>query len=154
MVIFSILSLLLSNAVTLRRDKSILFSRVAIIILLYSSFIALNSLYITYLDKGIGLYGGLFHATPSTQIFHIFIFILSAIILQLTGFYPRKVWTKEYSSMHRLLLCNLVYYKTKIINKMGEQFKIIEYPLILLFIITGAVFLVSTSDLVSIFLSI
>lgn len=37
---------------------------------------------------------------------------------------------------------------------MGEQFKIIEYPLILLFIITGAVFLISSSDLVSIFLSI
>jgi len=37
---------------------------------------------------------------------------------------------------------------------MGEQFKIIEYPLIILFIITGSVFLVSTSDLVSIFLSI
>lgn len=37
---------------------------------------------------------------------------------------------------------------------MGQQFKIIEYPLILLFIITGAIFLVSTSDLVSIFLSI
>lgn len=37
---------------------------------------------------------------------------------------------------------------------MGEQFKIIEYPLILLFIITGAIFLVSTSDLVSIFISI
>ena len=37
---------------------------------------------------------------------------------------------------------------------MGEQFKIIEYPLILLFIVIGAVFLVSTSDLVSIFLSI
>jgi NADH:ubiquinone oxidoreductase subunit 2 (subunit N) len=39
-------------------------------------------------------------------------------------------------------------------DKMGEQFKIIEYPLILLFIVTGAMFLVSTSDLVSIFLSI
>src|ERR1039457_6452164 len=37
---------------------------------------------------------------------------------------------------------------------MGEQFKIIEYPLILLFIVSGAIFLVSTSDLVSIFLSI
>jgi NADH:ubiquinone oxidoreductase subunit 2 (subunit N) len=37
---------------------------------------------------------------------------------------------------------------------MGEQFKIIEYPLILLFIITGAVFLMSTNDLVSIFLAI
>ena len=37
---------------------------------------------------------------------------------------------------------------------MGEQFKIIEYPLIILFIITGAIFLMSTNDLVSIFLSI
>ena len=37
---------------------------------------------------------------------------------------------------------------------MGEQFKIIEYPLILLFIITGACLLMSTNDLVSIFLSI
>lgn len=31
---------------------------------------------------------------------------------------------------------------------------IIEYPLILLFVISGAVFLISTNDLVSIFLSI
>jgi NADH-ubiquinone oxidoreductase chain 2 len=154
MVIFSILFLLLSNAVTLRRDKSILFSRVAIVVLLYSSILALASLYITYLDKGIGLYGGLFHASSTTQIFHIFIFLISAAILQLTGFYPRKVWTNEYSSINKLFLYNFLYYRTKIVNKMGEQFKIIEYPLILLFIITGAIFLVSTSDLVSIFLSI
>jgi len=85
------LFLLLSNAVTLRRDKSILFSRVAIIVLLYSSLIGLVTLYFTYLDRGIGLYGGLFHATSTTQIFHIFIFLISAVILQLTGFYPRKV---------------------------------------------------------------
>jgi NADH-ubiquinone oxidoreductase chain 2 len=37
---------------------------------------------------------------------------------------------------------------------MGEHLKIIEYPLILLFIISGATFLISTSDLISIFLSI
>src|SRR6201987_195624 len=37
---------------------------------------------------------------------------------------------------------------------MGEHLKIIEYPLILLFIISGAIFLISTNDLVSIFLSI
>jgi NADH:ubiquinone oxidoreductase subunit 2 (subunit N) len=37
---------------------------------------------------------------------------------------------------------------------MGEQYRIIEYPLIILFIISGAIFLVCTSDLVSIFLSI
>jgi NADH-ubiquinone oxidoreductase chain 2 len=91
MLIFSILFLLLSNAVTLRRDKSILFSRVAIIVLLYSSLIAITSLYFSYLDRGIGLYGGLFHATSITQVFHIFIFLISASILQLTGFYPRRV---------------------------------------------------------------
>ena len=154
MIIFSILFLLLSNAVTLRRDKSILFSRVAIIVLLYSSLIALATLYFAYLDRGIGLYGGLFHATSTTHVFHIFIFLISAVILQLTGFYPRKVWVTNYSSISKLFLYNFMYYRTKIVDKMGEQFKIIEYPLILLFIITGAVFLVSTSDLVSIFLSI
>jgi len=154
MIIFSILFLLLSNAVTLRRDKSILYSRVAIIVLLYSAILAITTLYITNLNRGIGLYGGLFHATSTTQVFHIFIFIISALILQLTAFYPRKVWIAEYSTISKLFLYNFLYYRTKIVNKMGEQFKIIEYPLILLFIVTGAIFLVSTSDLVSIFLSI
>ena len=37
---------------------------------------------------------------------------------------------------------------------MGQQFRIIEYPLIILFIILGGTFLVSASDIVSIFLSI
>jgi len=61
---------------------------------------------------------------------------------------------KKYSSLNKLLFYDFIFYRNKIINKMGEQFKIIEYPLIILFIITGSVFLISTSDLVSIFLSI
>ena len=154
MLIFSILFLLLSNAVTLRRDKSILFSRVAILVLLYSAFIAINSLHFNGLDIGIGLYGGLFHATSTTHVFQVFIFLISAAILLVTAFYPRRVWITEYSSIRKLFSYNFLYYRTKIVNKMGEQFQIIEYPLILLFIISGSVFLVSTSDLVSIFLSI
>jgi NADH-ubiquinone oxidoreductase chain 2 len=154
MLIISTILLLLSNSVTLRRDKSVLFNRVAIIVLLYCFIIALNSLYLTSLDRGIGLFGGLFHATSTTQIFQIFIFIISMAILQLTGFYPRRVWIPEYSSLNKLFRYNLLYYRTKILDKMGQQYKIIEYPLIILFIITGAVFLISSSDLVSIFLSI
>lgn len=154
MLIISVIFLLISNAVTLRRDKSILYSRVAIIMLLLSSKLALDSLYITCLDTGIGLYGGLFHATSITHLFQIFIFLISAAILQLTGFYPRRVVIKEFSSINWLLSYKFNYFKLRISNVMGEQFKIIEYPLIILFIITGAVFLVSTSDLVSIFLSI
>lgn len=90
MIISFILLLLSSNAVTLRRDKSILYSRVVIVMLIYSFITTLN-LNTAFLNKGIGLYGGLFQATSITQTFHIFIFVICAVILQLTAFYPRKV---------------------------------------------------------------
>lgn len=154
MVITSLIFLLLSNSITLRRDKSILYSRATISILLISAFIAYDNLFFLFLNKGIGIFGGLFTTTATTNVFHIFIFLISSVILLLTSFYPRKVWLKEYSSPDRLLFTKLIYYRTLIVNKMGEQFKIIEYSLIILFIVTGSVFLISTSDLVSIFLSI
>ena len=122
--------------------------------MLYSTLFAKNSLYLSSIDRGIGICSGLFHTTGITQIFHIIIFLLSAVILQLTAFFPRRVWSVKYSSFNKILFYNFIYYRSKIINKMGEQFKIIEYPLIMLFIIIGSVFLVSASDLVSIFLSI
>lgn len=152
MIITSILFILLSNAVTLRRDISILFNRVAILALVYCILQDIMSLSIV--SNGIGLHGGLLHITNITQIFHIFIYFISILIIQLTSFHPRKVWVPEYSSLNQLLFNKFIYYRTKIINKMGEHLKIIEYPLILLFIIIGAVFLISTNDLVSIFLSI
>jgi len=152
MIILSIILVLLSNAVNIRRDLSILFNRIAILILIYCILHDLSTL--TVITKGIGLHGGLLVMTNITQIFHIFIYLVSILILQLTSFYPRKVWVPEYSSLKDLLLYKFVYYNTKIINKMGEHFKIIEYPLIILFVITGAILLMSTNDLVSIFLSI
>lgn len=152
MITLSILCLLFSNAVTLRRDMSILFNRIAIIAISYCFLQDLVSL--SLVNKGVALHGGLLQITSITQIFHIFVFIITMLILQLTSFFPRKVWVKEHSSLKHLLMDNLVYYRTKIINKMGEHLKIIEYPLILLFVVSGAIFLMSTNDLVSIFLSI
>nr|YP_001249299.1 NADH:ubiquinone oxidoreductase subunit 2 [Fusarium graminearum]ABC86611.1 NADH:ubiquinone oxidoreductase subunit 2 [Fusarium graminearum] len=152
MIILSIILVLLSNAVNIRRDISILFNRIAILILIYCILHDISSLAVV--TKGVGLHGGLLLMTNITQIFHIFIFLVSILILQLTSFYPRKVWVSEYSSLKDLLLYKFIYYNTKIINKMGEHFKIIEYPLIILFVITGAVLLMSTNDLVSIFLAI
>ena len=152
MLILSIISTLLSNAVNIRRDLSILYNRIAILILMYC---ILNDIFsLTVITKGIGLHGGLLLVTNITQIFHIFLYIIGALILTLTSFYPRKVWVREYSSLKDLLFNKFIYYNTKIINKMGEQFKIREYPLILLFIISGAIFLMSTNDLISIFLAI
>ena len=154
MLTISILLFLSSSAVTLRRDKAILYSRFTITLLLQSTILAITSLLLNGLGNGVGLFGGLFHATSTTQIFQIFLFLISAAIIQLTAFYPRRVWISEYSSLNKIILHEFLYYRTRIANKMAEQFKIIEYSLILLFIITGATFLVSTSDLVSIFISI
>ena len=62
MLLISNIFLLLVNAVTSRREYTILFNRVAIFILLYSGIIGHGSLYVTCLDTGIGIYNGLFHS--------------------------------------------------------------------------------------------
>ena len=94
MLISLLVLLLFSNAVTLRRDKSILFSRIVIIGLLLTSFLAYANLYVRPLENGIGIYGGLFNVSTYTQTFNIFIFLISAVILTLTAFYPRKIYIK------------------------------------------------------------
>lgn len=144
MLTISILSILFSNAVTLRRDLSLLFNRIAIIALGYC--LLQDMVCLSFFNKGVGLHGGLLHVTNITQIFHIFVFIISMFILLLTSFFPRKVLIKENSSLKDFFL-EIFFYKTFIIN-------IIEYPLILLFVVSGAIFLMSTNDMVSIFLSI
>lgn len=155
MLLSLLIFIIISNAVSLRRDKSILFSRVVIKALILTSVIAVNNLYVNPLEKGIGIYGGLFNVNVLTQTFNIFIFLISAVILVLTSFYPRKVYVKEfYSSFYKQFSSKLFYNKDLISNKNGEQFRIIEYGLIIVFIICGAVFLISTGDLISVFLSI
>ena len=158
-MLISLLTLLLiSNALTLRTDKSILFSRVVMVSLIHTSFLAYNNLFFLSLDKGIGIFGGLFHVTVFTQVFNIFIFILTALILTLTSFYPRKVFLNQISSLSFLLFnggaSKFNYNKTKISNKMAGQFRILEYSLLIVFVLSGAVFLMSASDLISIFLAI
>jgi len=154
MLLHSLILLLLSNAVTFRRDKSTLYNRITLTILILTSYILYDSTYISFIDKGIALFGGLFHISSLTEVFHLFVLFLTIIILTLTGFYPRKVWVKDFASFKKLFFYKFVYYKSNIINNKAEQYKIIEYPLIILFIVSGGLFLMSTSDIVSIFLSI
>jgi NADH-ubiquinone oxidoreductase chain 2 len=89
MLLISVLSTLLSNAVNARRDISILYNRIAILILFYCILNDLSSLNIV--TKGIGIHGGLLLVNNITLIFHIFVYLVSALILVLTSFYPRKV---------------------------------------------------------------
>ena len=154
MLLSSIFFLLLSNSLTFRRDISIYYSRIGIVIQLYCIFFCYNNLFISYLDQGIGLFGGLFFISSLSLVFNILIFILSMLILNLTGFYPRKYWFNKYLTFYMLLFSKLKLNVSNIINKKGEQYSIIEYTLIILFILTGSVLLISSSDLVSLYLSI
>ena len=88
----------LVNAVTSRREYTILFNRVAIFILLYSGIIGHGSLYVTCLDTGIGIYNGLFHSTAITHSVDLFIYIIAPIILLLTGFYARHILAIEFQN--------------------------------------------------------
>jgi NADH-ubiquinone oxidoreductase chain 2 len=107
----------------------------------------------TYLEKGIGLFGGLFIITAITHTFQIFILIICGIILLLTSFYPRKKYIGDSTSMIDTLFKKVKQY-VNIINKVSEQFTIIEYALIIIFVISGATLLLSSGDLGSIYLCI
>ena len=87
--------LLISNAVSLRRDKSILFSRIVITSLLFASFIALSNLYMRPLEKGIGIYGGLFNVSLFTQTLSILIFLIGSVMLIPSASHPGIISIKE-----------------------------------------------------------
>lgn len=148
MLLTSLFLLLLSNGLSIRKDVSILYSRIVIFILVYCILCSYESFYITYIEKGLGVYNGLFNATAITHTFQIFIFATSLIILLLTGFYPRKIYgnISEKKNIHNIT--------SLIINKMAEQYTIVEYALVILFVVLGGSLLLSSGDFISLFLCI
>ena len=189
MIVISSLYVLLANAVTFRRDKSLSFNRVTILILLYSTLLGFNSFYVTSLDTGIGIFGGLFHSTAITQSFVVFIFILSIIILQLTSFYPRRLYNimisliynelhlkdikkahltqeglNEFQNIKQGMNKGRNVYTLNVLSTGDLNYtdavpedtfnRIAEYPLVILFILTGAMFLMSSCDIISMYLCI
>ncbi len=153
MVLTFLLLLLFSNGLNNRPDTSIIYSRIGILIVFYSLMSTYTTLYITYLEKGIGLYGGLFNITAITHIFQIFILIVCGIILLMTSFYPRKKYVGDSNSMMDTIFKKVKQY-INIINKVSEQFTMIEYALIIIFVISGATLLLASGDLGSIYLCI
>lgn len=145
MLFFNVLLLLLSNGLTVRRDVSLFYSRVSILILMYTIFSAYITYFPTYFGQGLGLYNGLFIVTGISHIFHIFIFIITFTIINLTCFYPRK--TKNYKKSYNRVASLLA-------NKLSEQFIVNEYPLIILFVIIGGTLILSCQDFISLFLCI
>ena len=79
-VLFLFLNIiLLTNAVTSKRDRTILYSKIAIVSLIYSSI-----LYSNFLQKSVILYNSPLYCKSYTLFFNFLFFFLSSVILRLT----------------------------------------------------------------------
>lgn len=116
-----------------------LLTRVTSVILLYCAALALSSLYLQAIGSGLGLYSGLIHVTTVTQLIEAFLYVIGALILLGT--------TNSTPSFFALS-------SLPVIKRRGKENMVAEYPLVILFTTLGASFLISSADLVSMYLSI
>jgi len=145
MIIYTTIFTLISIAVNNRRDTSIIYNRLITLTVFFS--LILIFININYFENGISMYNGLFFIKNYNIFFISFILILNILILLLISYYPRKLSIKKNTNISLLL-------NKLLINKNSEQFRIPEYSLLLIFCICGAIFLISSSDIISIFLAI
>jgi len=152
MLSYSIIALIMSNAVNNRRDLTILYSRIALLILIFCSFFTYNIFYYDYINNGIIILNGLFCIENYSVFFSLVILLISVLIIGITSVFNLK---KNNNYIFKLINIKNVNWKNRIIsNTMNEHYRIMEYPLILLFCIIGTIFLMLSFDIISIFLSI
>ena len=130
MLLIGLTSLLIAIPLYSSTITPTLLTRITAIILLFSAALSFNSLYVQAISSGLGLYSGLFHVTTVTQSMEMFLYIIGAFIL--------LPWRSA----------------TGNVQGFSAVPSIAEYPLIILFTTIGAAFLISSADLVSMYLSI
>ena len=84
MLIFTLIILISCKALSFINKylSSHFYIRISTLILLYCSFLNYNTLDLSEIFKsGIGIYGGLYHVSQTTQIMELFLFIVSFLIL-------------------------------------------------------------------------
>nr|AYM32762.1 NADH dehydrogenase subunit 2 [Termitomyces sp.] len=126
MIFISILTLIVAKALPFLNNhiSPIHFTRISALIFLYSSVLTFNMLYIQSIGSGIGIYSGLFQVTVISQFMELFLYLI--------GFFILIAWP---------------------LNSRGWA-ESPDYCLIVLFSTLGSCLLFSSSDLVSMYLSI
>lgn len=147
MITITILSLIV--AISLQNVKTkispLTFSRITSIFFLYSAFLAFNVLHINSIGSGIGIYSGLYQVTSISQSIEIFIYLIGALVLM--------PWSPVPNSS---ILGNTTKTEITEYSVASPQYspRLSEYSLIILFTTLGASLLISSSDLISMYLSI
>ncbi len=156
----------MSNAVAKSKLSTIIYSRSTFTTFLFSMLVIYSIIDWYFFEKSTGLFNGLIYYNINTIIFIFFLLILSFCILILTSFYPVNL-IKETSS-HTSEFVSSINSEENSLNKSDENlfslkqifqierdhYKIIEYSLITQFIIIGSFALLSSNDIVTVFLSI
>src|ERR1700689_2504492 len=152
MLFISILILIMVMAISSLKNKihPIIFQRMSSIILIYAGALSLNALYIQSIGSGIGIYSGLFHVTFISQLLEVFIYIIGATIL-----IARPSLVTAPSSLlfkkHVEEGCSMSGASLSLENNYKNT---IEYSLVIIFSTLGASLLISSSNLISMYLSI
>src|ERR1700759_3614277 len=81
MLLLGIITLVMTIPLASTYLSTILIHRIAFLILLFSSLLTYNTLYVIPLSSGIGILGGLFQTTLLSQSLEIFILIIGSLIL-------------------------------------------------------------------------
>ena len=133
MLSIGLISLLVAIPVFSYRITPSLFNRITSVVLIYSALLAFNGLHIESLASGVGIYSGLFHVTTVSVAIEGFLLFTGALILLGWGPVTNK---------------SIVRRSTTVVPTISE------YSLMILFTSMGATLLLSSSDLVSMYLSI
>jgi len=159
----------MSNAVANSKKSAILYSRSTFMIYFFSMLFLYSIIDWYFYEKSISLFNGLIYCSINNLVFIFFIFLLSFCIITLTSFYPVNLTTNPVADnslpSNRLSILSLgdktqgISYKNlfnlkELLQINRDHYKIIEYPLITQFIVIGSIFLLSSNDLITIFLSI
>jgi NADH-ubiquinone oxidoreductase chain 2 len=156
MIFISILTLIVAKALPSlnKQISSIHFTRIASIIFIYTGAITLNCLYIQSIGSGIGIYNGLFHITQISQLIEIFLFIIGGLILiGWPQIFPSEINPSEQDTLDSLLPCVATQKQGYRLVSPIENYSR-DYSIIVLFSILGSSLLISSYDLISLYLSI
>jgi NADH-ubiquinone oxidoreductase chain 2 len=168
MIFISILTLIVAKALPLIHISTIHFTRVSAIIFIFSGVLTFNTFYIQSIGSGLGIYSGLFQINIINQTMEIFIYFIGSLILiawplilnNNTKIVPSIASENNNTLINTNIFPTFVsvstqnnYISVNISNKENTQYST-DYSLIVLFSTLGSSLLISSYDLISMYLSI
>lgn len=154
MIFLAILTLIVALAFSnIKKSlKPLVLIRITSLVFLYSAIISFNIYYLNEINSGIGIYNGLFHVSTINQLFEIFLLIIGSLIL--FALYSKDKDLEQKSEFEDIDMVSTAAGKAANKKNHIDLNYFSEYSLIVLFSTLGSLLLLSSYDLISLYLSI